>query len=131
MNPLHTYFDAIKERLLNDPLIADFHILRERIMETEGHLRARLTLEDGSMLEFSEYIRHIATDELQTAIYSYHWADAEGQLLKRWDNTPHYPDLPDFPHHIHDGKTGIVIPGRPINIFRVLDVISAGLSQDN
>ncbi len=54
MKRLETYFNTIKERLLNDPVIADFHILRERIMETEGHLRARLTLEDGSMLEFSE-----------------------------------------------------------------------------
>lgn len=130
MNPLDAYLNAIKERLLNDPLIADFHILRERIMETESHLRARLTLEGGSMLEFSEYIRHTATDELQTAIYSYHWADVEGQLLKRWDNTPHYPDLPDFPHHIHDGKTGTVMPGRSINIFQVLDAIAADISQD-
>ncbi|HOU12013.1 MAG TPA: DUF6516 family protein [Anaerolineae bacterium] len=124
MNSILDYFDAIKERLLNDPLIADFHILRERIMETEGHLRARLTLEDGSMLEFSEYVRHTAIEHLHTVIYSYHWADAEGQLCKRWDNTPHYPDLSNFPHHIHDGKTGAVMPGKPINIFHVLDIIT-------
>ena len=127
MTSIVDYFDAIKERLLNDPLIADFHVLRERVIETEGHLRVRLTLEDDSMLEFSEYVQQVAVDQLQTIIYSYHWADTEGQLHKRWDNTPHYPDLPDFPHHIHDGKTGAVMPGKPINIFQVLDMIAAVL----
>ena len=128
MNSILDYFDAIKERLLNDPLIADFHILRERIMETEGHLRARLTLEDGSMLEFSEYVRHTAIEHLNAVIYSYHWADAEGQIRKRWDNTPQYPDLPDFPHHIHDGELGTVMPGKPINIFQVLNTIAVHLT---
>ena len=22
--------------------------------------------------------------------------------LRRWDNAPHFPDLPNFPHHHHD-----------------------------
>lgn len=130
MKRLETYFNTIKERLLNDPVIADFHILRERIMETEGHLRARLTLEDGSMLEFSEYVQHTAIEDLHTVIYSYHWADAEGQLRKRWDNTPHYPDMPHFPHHIHDGETDTVMPGKSINIFQVLDTIAANLTAN-
>ena len=128
MSPLDVYFSAIKERLLNDPLIADFRILRERIMLNDGHLRAHLTLEDGSMLEFSEYVQQTSTDQLETIIYSYHWANAEGQLLKRWDNTPHYPGVPNFPHHIHDGKIDAVIPGKPINIFQVLDTITADLA---
>jgi hypothetical protein len=34
--------------------------------------------------------------------YSYHWADANHALIARWDNTPHFPDLPGFPDHIHD-----------------------------
>lgn len=127
MNPIVDYFDAIKERLLNDPMIADFHILRERVIETEGYLRVRLTLEDNSLLEFSEYVRQTAADQPQTVIYSYHWADTKGQLRKRWDNTPHYPDLPNFPHHIHDGITDAVMPGKPVNIFQVLDSIAASL----
>jgi hypothetical protein len=34
--------------------------------------------------------------------YSYQWAEADNQLIKRWDNTPHFPDLTGFPDHIHD-----------------------------
>lgn len=125
---LYTYFDAIKERLLTEPLIADFCILRERVMLADGHLRARLTFQDGSMLEFSEYVQQTVDDRTETLVYSYHWADATGELRRRWDNTPHYPDMPNFPHHIHDGETGAVIPGEPVNIFTVLDVIVAELT---
>jgi hypothetical protein len=45
-------------------------------------------------------------------------------LIKRWDNTPHFPDLDGFPHHVHDGKTGEVHPSTPMNLFRVLNIIS-------
>ena len=56
--------------------------------------------------------------------YSYHWANANNQLITRWDNTPHFPDLPGFPDHIHDGATGQVTPGQPMSIFTVLDAIA-------
>lgn len=23
------------------------------------------------------------------------------QLIKRWDNVQHFPNLPNFPHHVH------------------------------
>jgi hypothetical protein len=56
--------------------------------------------------------------------YSYHWANATNQLITRWDNTPHFPDLPGFPDHLHDGATGQVTPGQPMSIFTVLDEIA-------
>ncbi|MEA1899197.1 MAG: DUF6516 family protein, partial [Thermodesulfobacteriota bacterium] len=33
--------------------------------------------------------------------YSFHWQNAQGRLRQRWDNAPHYPDLPNAPHHVH------------------------------
>lgn len=117
------YLDSVKERLLSDPSIANFHIVRERVMFTNGHLRARLVLEDGSLLEFSEYIQCLPDDQITVITYSYHWSDAEGHLIQRWDNTPHFPELPGFPHHIHSGRTGHVTAGKPVSIFEVLDMI--------
>ncbi len=51
--------------------------------------------------------------------------------IRRWDNTPHYPDLPSFPHHVHDGQTGTTQPGRPMDIFAALDQISQLLAQNS
>jgi len=67
----------MKERLVTDPIIASFEIMRERATPFDGHLRARLVLVDGSQLEFSEYMqRSRARGEVEVITYSYHWADA-------------------------------------------------------
>jgi hypothetical protein len=118
------YLEAIKERLVTDPMVTRFHVIRERSTLIDGHLRARLTLVDGSQLEFSEYMQRSPAGEIAVLTYSYHWADAANQLITRWDNTPHFPDLPGFPDHIHDGVTGEVTPGQPMSIFTVLDAIA-------
>jgi hypothetical protein len=118
------YLDAIKERLTTDPVVSGFSVIRERVTLLDGYLRARLTVSDGSLLEFSEYVQRSSTGQIEVVTYSYHWADADGNLIRRWDNTPHFLDLPGFPHHIHDGCTGLVIPGEPISIFGALDEIA-------
>ena len=114
------YLDSIKERLLTDPIVASFQIARDRTTSVDAHLRARLVLVDGGQLEFSEYVQR-SGGQIEVVTYSYHWADAENGLIRRWDNAPHYPDLSGFPHHVHHGATGEVTPGKPMNIFAVLD----------
>src|SRR5919106_2436057 len=121
---IEAYLEAIKERVVTDPLVTSFQVIRERATVVDGHLRARLTLADGSQLEFSEYMQRSPTGEIAVITYSYHWADADNHLIKRWDNTPHFPDLPGFPDHIHDGATGEVTPGQPMSIVAVLDAIA-------
>ena len=125
---IEAYLEAIKERLVTDPMITRFHVIRERSTVIDGYLRARLTLVDGSQLEFSEYMQRSPVGGIAVITYSYHWADADNQLIRRWDNTPHFPDLPGFPDHIHDGATGEVTPGQPMSIFAVLHAI-AGRSR--
>jgi hypothetical protein len=121
------YHQSVKARLLADPLVHRFEIRRERRTLYDGQLRARLTLSNGDLLEFSEYVRQ-AHDAIEVVTYSFHWADSEETLIRRWDNAPHFPDLAHAPHHIHQGSKGTVVPGSPITIDQVLDKISACLS---
>jgi hypothetical protein len=121
---IDAYLEAIKERFVTDPVVTQFQIIRERSTLMDGYLRARLALADGSQLEFSEYMQRSSDREIVVITYSYHWADANNQLIVRWDNTPHFPDLPGFPDHMHDGVTGEVTPGQPMSIFAVLDEIA-------
>lgn len=122
------YLASIKARLLSDPVILSFHIVRERMTLTDAHLRVRLTLADASRLEFSEYAQRSGSGKIEVITYSYHWADVEDNLIQRWDNTPHFPDLPNFPHHTHNGLTGKVEPGQPVDFFAILGMIAQRLS---
>jgi Family of unknown function (DUF6516) len=125
---IDAYLAAMKDRFVTDPLVTQLHVIRERSTLMDGYLRARLALADGSQLEFSEYMQRSSAGEIVVITYSYHWADANNQLIMRWDNTPHFPGLPGFPDHIHDGVTGEVTASQPMSIFTVLDAI-AGQSR--
>ncbi|MBI5052820.1 MAG: hypothetical protein HZC38_04330 [Chloroflexi bacterium] len=80
---------------------------------------------NGTSLEFSEYVQLGDEEEIEVKTYSYHWSDAKDQLIKRWDNTPHFPDLPNFPHHVHVGVDDKVESGKPMSILTVLDEIAS------
>ncbi|MCB0201549.1 MAG: hypothetical protein H6649_12760 [Caldilineae bacterium] len=122
MNPAE-YLEAVKTRLLTEPLIRGFQVRRERSTLADAHLRVRAILFDGSNLEFSEYVQRDLDGVIQVVTYSYNWTDSDGGLIKRWDNTPHFPGLPHFPDHVHDGADDTVLPGVPVDIFVVLDEI--------
>ena len=121
---IEAYVNAMKERFVTDLMIISFPVIRERSTWVDGHLRARLELADGSQLEFSEDMQRSPPGEIVVITSSYHWADADNHLIKRWDNTPHFPALPGFPDHIHDAATGQVTTGEPMSIVTVLDEIA-------
>lgn len=127
MTTVAEYHRDVKARLIADPLIRRFNIRRERQTRTDGYMRARLVLSNGDLLEFSEYIQQIA-DRIEVVRYNFHWTDADGILIRRWDNAPHYPHLPQAPHHIHDGEQNSVRPGTPKQTAQVLDEIAAHLA---
>jgi hypothetical protein len=40
-------------------------------------------------------------------VYSFQVRDASDRCLFRYDNAPHHPDLPTFPHHKHVGPSEV------------------------
>lgn len=124
------YLSAVKERLLTDEIILHFEVLRERATQIDGFIRARTFFIDSTGLEFSEYFHWLPDSNIKIITYSYHWSDPTGKLIFRWDNTPHFPGLPDFPHHIHIGESELAIPGKSMSIFTVLDEIARHINLD-
>lgn len=85
--------------------------VEEVLTPERANLRIRIRFERGHLLEINEAIV-VAADELTWLDYRYHCQDAENRLLFRYDSTPHFPDLPGFPHHKHlpDEVTGVNRP---------------------
>lgn len=44
-------------------------------------------------------------------------------------NLVHYPDLPNFPHHVHVGKEENVEPSERLSIIQLLDVLTSEISM--
>jgi hypothetical protein len=46
----------------------------------------------------------------------YSYQEFTDRPLRRWDNAPHFPHLPSFPHHYHDSQgniTASILTGEP------------------
>jgi len=52
-------------------------------------------------------------DRIVKRMYSYHYQRADAVMVFRYDDTPHFPSLPGFPHHKHTGLEGNVIAAQP------------------
>jgi len=98
------------------PRRLDIHeILLVDEMERRGFYKLRVILIPS---KFKLDIKFIRTE--QEFLYSYQlYAQA---AIVRWDNEPNYPDLENYPHHLHVGDTIVQSPllGNPENDFEKL-----------
>ena len=74
-----------------------------------SELFVRLRFWDGSLLQVEEALVVQAFTIIKTR-YNYHYQCADGTLVFRYDNAPHYPDLPGFPEHKHSGDQVLSAP---------------------
>jgi hypothetical protein len=82
------------------------------------NLRIRVRFRKGHMLELNEAVIGEAGRPRRLG-YRYHFQDEQNKLVFRFDNTPHFPGLENFPHHKHipDKVVGAVEP----SILKVID----------
>jgi len=103
------YLASVKARTVAHPQVVRWVVVREEAQGDLGLLRYRLTLRGGGLLEMFERFQVVA-GSVQVTKYSFHWQDATGQLLKRWDNAAHHPEVLTRPHHVHDGAEAMCVP---------------------
>jgi len=120
------HFDAIESRLIASPAVVEFNILIQEIMPDDGKIRIRATLVDGGLLELFEYVVQVG-EGLELRKYRFHWQNAGGKLLRRWDNAPHYPDLPNAPHHVHLADGSVEPVSRPPDALSMIEVVETRL----
>ncbi|MHB8574837.1 MAG: toxin-antitoxin system TumE family protein [Dehalococcoidia bacterium] len=114
MRELDPYFEDVI-RILGDGVGADE--IADLAIDTRayqfGRLVCTLHYPDGSRLDILLWAV-CADDAIEWTHYRVHYRDVRDQTRFRYDNAPHHPDLPNFPHHLHlpDGATvGVLRPG--------------------
>jgi len=121
---IHQYFDNIEASILQSPVIESYQIIRSEISGNEGKLRIKASLQNNDSVELFIYVSEIKT-RIQLLKYSFHWQDQHTNLIKRWDNAPHYPNIPNAPHHIHEADGSVSGNANTPDIFYVLQEIEA------
>jgi Family of unknown function (DUF6516) len=92
-----------------------------RKSETVFYLNIKIHFVNNSELHVREYI------DTEHRKYSFHWQSSNGDLIIRWDNAPHFPDLITFPHH-KQLASGEVTESYDISFEEILGFIKAQIS---
>ena len=107
--------------LRQSPLVQELEI-GEMIDEASVQLlRVRAELIDGSLL----YVREAIFPH--TSKYSYHWQTSTDEMLVRWDNAPHHPEILTHPHHKHDEER--IGPAARVSIEDILAELATKLQS--
>jgi len=128
MKDASDYLSYIKALIVFNPQVLRWSVIREEAQGDIGLFRYRLNLNDNGLLEIFEIFR-VVKQRVEVEKYSFHWQDAEGNLLKRWDNATHHPEISTNPHHIHDGSEGNVQPHEPINAEEIFAIIVENMTK--
>lgn len=93
-------------------------VISESRQESVNDIRQqiRVELRNGWLMECWE---HVAPGHRR---YSFH-IFLDEQLITRWDNAPHRPELSTFPHHRHIG-TGFE-PAEDMNMAKVIEYLES------
>jgi hypothetical protein len=97
---LSLYLESIEALIRN---LKDAYVERyeEEILSSNRiNLRIRVRFKTGYLFELNE-AAIVAADQFKRLNYRYHFQDSQNNLIFRYDNTPHFPDLESFPHHKH------------------------------
>jgi len=121
------YSAILQEIIQHCPLVNHWSFEFDEITPQVGYFKGMLEFIDGSTLHFIEFVETSEGEEVKRLKYKYHLQSGSEELIARWDNVPHHPDLNSFPHHKHD-KNG-VHPSDPADLKSVLDNITEGLEE--
>jgi hypothetical protein len=102
---IDTYFRSILSALGVSPVVQSHDITLDKRGPSAGYVRGVVFCADESQLNFREFVN--TQPRVERFTYVYHYQAADGSMVFRYDDTPHFPDLSSFPHHKHlsDGTT--------------------------
>lgn len=131
---IEQYLRELDELISASPEVIDVQIIRRSVWDTElekvALYRYRLKMSDRSLLELTERLVE-EKGTLPIKRYRNHWQSHDGQVIKRWDNAPHHPEIDTFPHHLHDGSESNVIGHGEIAGLNALRIVISLIVSDN
>jgi len=107
--------------LRGSPLVKDLEVLEVIEEESVQFLRVKAEIVDGSLL----YVREAFFSDHSK--YSYHWQSRTGEMLIRWDNAPHHPEIHTHPDHKHEGER--VGPSARVSVEEILAELADALKR--
>lgn len=120
---IEEYYQAQLAAVASSPYVQTYDIELDKRGPRLGLICGEVRFLGGFLLFYRELV-DLEFEPLR-AMYSYHFQKADSQLIFRYDDTAHHPDLSGFPHHKHSGTERNVIPSNAPDLPRVLREIES------
>ena len=125
LNQYQTNFLAIIQKYVEVGWIISFDFSVDSRSNYIGFIQGNLEFLDNSYLFFKEYIN--LQDSIEKLSYSFHYQDQDNNLIFRYDNAKHKPDL-GYANHKHIKNK--ILPSEIPNIEQVIiEIISNYLNS--
>ena len=102
------------------PKVKSFQVIDNDPLD-EGNFLFKIRCELTSGQTFQVRLRAVSGS------IRYSYQELTDKPLRRWDNAPHFPDLPNFSHHYHDTEGSVresSLTGDPtVGLPQVLDAL--------
>ncbi len=128
---IESYFRQIEALISATHIVHSSRVMYDKRSQFIGFIRGEIYFLDGSSLHLREFV------DVEYGIsryrYVYHYQSADGALVFRYDNTPHFPSLPTFPHHKHESDEANVVAAPAPDLEQALGevrqlIVSSGSS---
>jgi hypothetical protein len=122
---IEIYFEQIQNLIESSKIVKSFDLDLDKRGLYEGFIRGKINYRDDSVLHLREFVYvEISVDR---KMYSYQYMNAQNDLIFRYDNTEHHRklNLPNFPHHKHDGSENNVVSSNAPFLADVLEAIES------
>lgn len=93
------YFRQVQEAILKAAHVVQSNLDFDEVSQHECYIKGTLTLNGGNELHIAEYV--VTEPAIQRLKYRYHFQNTKSELVIRWDNAPHHPEINTHPHHAH------------------------------
>jgi hypothetical protein len=88
------------------------------------YMKGNLIFVDSSVLEIAMFVSE-TPEAVKIEKYRLHYMKSNGQMLFRYDNAPHHPEIASYPHHKHTPDD--IISSTETSLKDVLKEISASI----
>jgi Family of unknown function (DUF6516) len=120
---ISVYYTEIIDLIISYDFISNYELSYDERGFYEGFIKGKICFKDNFILHVREFV--YVEWKIIRKMYAYQYMSPNAQLIFRYDNVEHHRqlNLPNFPHHKHQGSETNIIESSAPTLKDILDEI--------
>ncbi len=125
---LRSAIAEIETTIRRSVLVVTYDLVKVQLSANTGYVEGAVIFTNSARLLFFEFWQRTALGT-ERKKYRYHLLDDANQMIFRYDNAPHHPEIATFPHHKHLSTSLVDSVGpRFVDVFAEVEAYALGIN---